>query len=63
MPPKGKLPDKDIAAIEKWVKDGLPVTADRIGGEVAKAPEGRRRHRGGEEVLGLPAGEAARRAR
>ena len=32
MPPKGKLPDKDIAMLEKWVKDGLPVPADRIGG-------------------------------
>ncbi len=36
MPPKGKLPDKDIATLEKWVKDGLPVTADRVGGDIAK---------------------------
>jgi mono/diheme cytochrome c family protein len=40
MPPKGKLADKDIAALEKWVKDGLPVSADRLGGvgDVAKVP-------------------------
>ncbi|MCI0700780.1 MAG: PSD1 and planctomycete cytochrome C domain-containing protein [Planctomycetia bacterium] len=38
MPPKGKLPDKDIAIIEKWVKDGLPVSADRIGSDIAKVP-------------------------
>lgn len=36
MPPKGKMPDKDIATLEKWVADGLPVSADRIG-DVAKA--------------------------
>jgi Protein of unknown function (DUF1553)/Protein of unknown function (DUF1549)/Planctomycete cytochrome C len=36
MPPKGKLADKDIAILEKWVKDGLPVTADRMGGDIAK---------------------------
>ena len=36
MPPKGKLADKDIATLEKWVKDGLPVSADRMGGEIAK---------------------------
>lgn len=38
MPPKGKMPDKDIATIERWVKEGLPVSADRIGGDIAKAP-------------------------
>ncbi len=32
MPPKGKMSDKDIATLEKWVKDGLPVSDDRIGG-------------------------------
>ena len=26
MPPAGKLPDKDIATITKWVRDGLPWT-------------------------------------
>ena len=36
MPPKGKLADKDIAILEKWVKAGLPVSADRVGGEVVK---------------------------
>jgi mono/diheme cytochrome c family protein len=42
MPPKGKLADKDIAVLEKWVKDGLPVPADRLGrSEIAKsAPKG-----------------------
>jgi hypothetical protein len=38
MPPKGKLSDQDIAILEKWVKDGLPVTPDRQGGEAAHAP-------------------------
>ncbi len=38
MPPKGKLPDKEIATLEKWVKDGLPVPADRVG-DTAKAPK------------------------
>ncbi len=38
MPPKGKLPDKEIATLEKWVTDGLPVSADRVGGDIAKAP-------------------------
>jgi mono/diheme cytochrome c family protein len=37
MPPKGKMPDKDIATLEKWVTDGLPVPADRTG-DAAKAP-------------------------
>ncbi len=36
MPPKGKLADKDIATLEKWVKDGLPVSADRVGTDIAK---------------------------
>ena len=34
---RGKLPDKEIAVLEKWVKDGLPVTADRLG-DIAKLP-------------------------
>ncbi len=38
MPPKGKMPDEAIATLEKWVKDGLPVTADRVGGDIAKSP-------------------------
>ena len=37
MPPKGKMPDADIAVLEKWVKLGLPVTADRVG-DTAKGP-------------------------
>ena len=41
MPPKGKLADKDIATLEKWVKAGLPVTADRVGDAGTKAgPKG-----------------------
>jgi mono/diheme cytochrome c family protein len=32
MPPKGKLPDRDIVVLEKWVKAGLPVPADRLTG-------------------------------
>lgn len=36
MPPKGKMPDKDIATLEKWVKEGLPVPADLLGTAVAK---------------------------
>jgi mono/diheme cytochrome c family protein len=32
MPPKGKMADKDIATLEKWVRDGLPVSDDRIAG-------------------------------
>jgi mono/diheme cytochrome c family protein len=40
MPPKGKMPDKDIATIEKWVKDGLPVTADRLGDIAKVTPKG-----------------------
>jgi mono/diheme cytochrome c family protein len=39
MPPKGKMPDADIAVIEKWVKAGLPVPADRVG-EAAKGGKG-----------------------
>jgi len=38
MPPKGKLADADITTLEKWVRDGLPVPANRIGTEVAKIP-------------------------
>lgn len=29
MPPKGKLPDADVAKIEKWVMTGLAMTADK----------------------------------
>jgi hypothetical protein len=36
MPPKGKMGEKEIAVLEKWVKDGLPVTTDRMGATVAK---------------------------
>ena len=41
MPPKGKLPDKDIAVLTKWVKDGLAFPADKLIGEpTAKAKGG-----------------------
>ncbi len=40
MPPKGKLADKDIAVLEKWVKDGLPVPAARMGEIVKVVPKG-----------------------
>ncbi len=36
MPPKGKLSDADIATLEKWVKEGLPVPAAQFGAEVVK---------------------------
>jgi Protein of unknown function (DUF1553)/Protein of unknown function (DUF1549)/Planctomycete cytochrome C len=36
MPPKGKMSAKEIAVLEKWVKEGLPVTSDRMGAAVAK---------------------------
>jgi hypothetical protein len=39
MPPKAKLPVGDIATIEKWVKDGLPVPADRVGVVAKAAPK------------------------
>ncbi|MFM8273632.1 MAG: DUF1553 domain-containing protein [Gemmata sp.] len=32
MPPKGKLSDKDIATLTKWVNDGLAYPADKIVG-------------------------------
>jgi mono/diheme cytochrome c family protein len=38
MPPKGKLADKDIAVLEQWVKDGLPVSPEHLGVESAKPP-------------------------
>lgn len=44
MPPKGKLPAKDIATLSKWVKDGLPFPADKLGDTAAQAPP---KHKGG----------------
>ncbi len=55
MPPKVKMPDKDIATLEKWVKDGLPVSADPRGRRHREEGAGRC-HGRGEEVLGVPAG-------
>ncbi|MCE9561728.1 MAG: PSD1 and planctomycete cytochrome C domain-containing protein [Planctomycetes bacterium] len=40
MPPKSKLPEKELAILDKWVKDGLPVSADRIGEAVKVVPKG-----------------------
>ena len=39
MPPKQKLPAKELAVLDKWVKDGLPVPADRMGEAVKVAPK------------------------
>jgi mono/diheme cytochrome c family protein len=36
MPPKGKMPGAEIATLEKWVEQGLPVPADRVGARAAK---------------------------
>ncbi|MBN9517226.1 PSD1 domain-containing protein [bacterium] len=30
MPPKGKLPDKDLAVLRKWVGAGVPFPADKL---------------------------------
>jgi len=40
MPPKGKLSEAEIAILEKWVKDGLPVPTDRMGGGVKSSSGG-----------------------
>jgi mono/diheme cytochrome c family protein len=40
MPPKGKLSEAEIAILEKWVKDGLPVPTDRMGSGVKSSPGG-----------------------
>ncbi|HEY3787839.1 MAG TPA: PSD1 and planctomycete cytochrome C domain-containing protein, partial [Urbifossiella sp.] len=37
MPPKGKMTDKEIAILTKWVKDGLPFPADKLGAATAQA--------------------------
>jgi mono/diheme cytochrome c family protein len=39
MPPKGKLSDKDIATLTKWVKDGLPFPADKLGAAAQTHPK------------------------
>ena len=54
MPPKGKLPDADIATLTKWVADGLPVSAGHMGRRRGQAAAEGRRYRRGEEVLGVP---------
>jgi mono/diheme cytochrome c family protein len=32
MPPKGKLPDGELAVLTRWVTDGLAYPADKLGG-------------------------------
>lgn len=40
MPPKGKLPEKDIAALTEWVKRGVPwPPEDKLADVTAKKPE------------------------
>jgi mono/diheme cytochrome c family protein len=36
MPPKGKLPDKELAVLTRWVKEGLPVSPDRMDATAVK---------------------------
>ncbi|HEU5118039.1 MAG TPA: DUF1549 domain-containing protein, partial [Isosphaeraceae bacterium] len=44
MPPKGKLPDHEIAALERWIKLGLPWPgADSSSTEPATGPKSRSR--------------------
>ena len=38
MPPKGKLSEAEIAILQKWVQEGLPVPADRLGNSTADPP-------------------------
>src|SRR5205823_870158 len=41
MPPKGKLPDKELAVLTRWVKEGLPVSPDRMDATAVKpTPKG-----------------------
>jgi hypothetical protein len=42
MPPKGKLSEKELAVLTRWVQGGLPFPPDRAGADVAKTP-----HKGG----------------
>jgi len=42
MPPKGKLADKDIATLTKWVKEGLPFPMDKLGAAATPAPKEQR---------------------
>src|SRR5262249_42191367 len=36
MPPKGKLPEKELAVLTKWVTDGLPFSPSKASADVAK---------------------------
>jgi hypothetical protein len=39
MPPKGKMSDKNIATLTKWVKDGLPYPPDKLGDQAKEQPK------------------------
>ena len=54
MPPKGKLPDREVALLTRWVDDGRRRPAGRRG-RPARAEDDRRRE--GPDVLGVPAAE------
>ena len=57
MPPRGKLPPKDLDTLTRWVHAGLPWTPGAA--DVAEAPaEERPDRRRGTELLGVPAGPA-----
>jgi hypothetical protein len=38
MPPKGKLPEKELAVLTRWVTDGLPFSPAKAGADLAKHP-------------------------
>ena len=38
MPPKGKLPETDLAVLRKWVAAGLPYPAGQLAAKAGKAP-------------------------
>jgi mono/diheme cytochrome c family protein len=45
MPPSGKLPDQDIAIIERWVRAGVPFPEET--GEVKPRPKGKEKEQAG----------------
>ena len=53
MPPKGKIPDADLAMIKKWIEGGAPETA--VGAAKIAAPQDRHRP-GDRSSLGKPDG-------
>ena len=38
MPPKGKLPERELAVLTKWVTDGLPFSPAKASADVARHP-------------------------